>query len=98
MSSGLEGIPWLYLLVVWLTPLKFDMNIFMVFCGVAVVFVILDIFKTMAKRREKKMNKPRRCRRCNSLLIENENDLCENCVQDEAWNACKNEIYDEANK
>ena len=44
------------------------------------------------------MNKPRRCRRCNSPLIENENDLCENCVQDEAWNACKNEIYDEANK
>ena len=54
MSSGLEGIPWLYLLVVWLTPLKFDMNIFLVFCGVAAVFVILDIFKIMAKRREKK--------------------------------------------
>jgi hypothetical protein len=54
MTDVLECVPFIYLLVAYFTSLKFDMNIFLIFCGVAAVFAILDIFKIIAKRRVRK--------------------------------------------
>jgi hypothetical protein len=50
IAFGFTSIPILYLIIVYLTPLQFNMNLFLVFCGVTAMFIILDTIRSAVKR------------------------------------------------